>query len=837
MAYGDGPSGVRSGSPTNSSAGKAPPEYEFDSDPVGSAGSLIAATLGTAGHSMQSAVLDFFQEGFSSSFGALIYIIAAIAAVFTVAVGGNYKFGLWFVVGPWLAYALLFPRVDSAGMRWKFGQRNYDQLLVVSASEGVVPRSSSNQQPGEPRDGALRVNAKVGEVSWFFVVWDDFVSDFVQTFVGLLKLDISKADLSFINKTEQYATLMSLNVQDPKLIAYLSLIMQSACGKYFGMMKDLYSPNVRINLSDEIRKKFIDEHIIHGEAGKATVDPSSEGLKEALRGGMLWEFEYYKDGVIKVKGDDPKGVDGSVVVVPSKGLKGKPIQDDAYGRNYVSTHPYSCEEVWLMGQQALRTHADVLMKAVVGAGIPDGLTEDQERAFVKSATVKLWDRVKNACIKHYTMLCAAMPPKEREECEKQAETGGPKIKPGDDRTGGRDDKGMFYMNCLDESQQQLAFINEIATRMFLKHLAKTNPRTYITKQEFNLPKPWYAQNDQAAHDLRESMAGFEYEGKGIYLSSILALPYIQGVALYFLSLAYPFVCLVLIFPGKHHAFMQWMAIWFWVKAWDIGFAIVMLMDELLYNLLPHGPPLIPSVMADPAEALKTVLEVDPTYSVNTYFNILGTLIAAVPVVTGLLIKHGGGGMVDALRQGFRNFSGRIGFAMLQYQTASRNMDLTEGVMKRERQAFSNAKASALQDPEVVVPLLVEAGGKALAERYSTMNNADKISTMRSIEREVLSGTASTKRLRQLWSKKVEANIGYAVYNESQSLENLRVAHDTIINWYSNHDFVITHPYQKEIDHARIRASYMAGGPQGPVNNVLKKVFKELSSWGIGKVRS
>jgi hypothetical protein len=306
------------------------------------------------------------------------------------------------------------------------------------------------------------------------------------------------------------------------------------------------------------------------------------------------------------------------------------------------------------------------------------------------------------------------------------------------------------------------------------------------------------------------------------------------VALYFLSLAFPFVCLALIYPGKHHAFLQWMALWFWVKAWDIGFAIVMLMDELMYNLLPHGPPLVPELMSDPAEALKTVLEVDPTYSVNTYFNILGTLIGAVPVVTGLLIKHGGGGMVDALRQGFRNFSGRIGFAMMQYQTAMRNMDLAEVVMKRERQAFLHARASAIFDPEVLVPLGLEVGAAAsLKARYEQMGSNDKVSFLRSLEREVMTGKATTSRLRNLWVKKLERNIAYAVYNESQSLDNIRIAHDTIVNWYSNHDFIIAHPFQKDIDHARIRAGYLAGGPEGPVN----KFIKGLGEFGIGRVQS
>src|SRR5262249_48736131 len=50
------------------------------------------------------------------------------------------------------------------------------------------------------------------------------------------------------------------------------------------------------------------------------------------------------------------------------------------------------------------------------------------------------------------------------------------------------------------------------------------------------------------------------------------LPHMQGVLLYYLSLAYPFACLIMILPGMHKAFFTWMSFWAWAKLWDLGFA-------------------------------------------------------------------------------------------------------------------------------------------------------------------------------------------------------------------------------------------------------------------------
>ncbi len=729
-------------------------DFIFDLEPIGSVGSLVAAVLETAGHSMHSAVLDFFEQGFSNDFGILLYLLAAISGLFIYAVGGHYKFGLWFFLGPTLFYALLLPRVPSKGVHWKLGGREFNQIYVERMTEGVTAERLSEK------------GNKAGDVSWFFALWDEFVSGLVNSFVSLLKLDLSQIDLGFISKTQRYHTLLDLEIQDGSLKSFVNLLMVTRCNAYFGVMKDYYGANQRLNSAEEIRRDF-KKTIIDKEGKESRIEKAHPAIQQALKNGILYDY-------IESPADP---TDNSIL--PQK------ITDE----NQLKEN-YTCEEIWQLGINSLKMHASTLFAAVANANLPPGMT-------VKDVEDKIREKV-DTKVKIY-----AKPPESP------------------------DDTGEYEEVSLDDNQKLLVFINEIAVRMFFRELQKIEKN--IIQAEFDQvhPKEFWANDNQSVHDLREAFQGLEYESKGMYLASMLAIPYLQGITLYFLALTYPFFAMAMIWPGRHWAFLRWMALWFWVKSWDIGFAIVMIVDELLYNLMPHGPPVSNSTAGDPAEALKTILEVDPGYTVNTYFNVLATLIGAVPVLTGILVKKGGGEIVHAVAQGYQNFSGKIGFAMEQYHLSLRNQDLAERITKGEIKAFKGAIGASLRDRDVMAAL----GGELMAKQFlSRLNQAGG-------RKDILAGIASDiqsgliqgeggRYLRDLAKSKFHMNIRRAIYNESQRLENLQIVHDTIINYYSNHDFIITHPLSTEYDYKKAQINYRPGGATGNVmSNAFRKVFK------------
>lgn len=63
------------------------------------------------------------------------------------------------------------------------------------------------------------------------------------------------------------------------------------------------------------------------------------------------------------------------------------------------------------------------------------------------------------------------------------------------------------------------------------------------------------------------------------------MPYIQGVLLYLLAIAYPFCCVVMVIPGWWKTLFTWMAFWAWAKSWDLGFAIVQTLERSIWAMV------------------------------------------------------------------------------------------------------------------------------------------------------------------------------------------------------------------------------------------------------------
>ena len=301
-------------------------------------------------------------------------------------------------------------------------------------------------------------------------------------------------------------------------------------------------------------------------------------------------------------------------------------------------------------------------------------------------------------------------------------------------------------------------------------------------------------DEEMARSIREMSSTEEYKGKGDFLSAMLSLPYVQGLLLYFLSLTFPLFALSLIVPGRHSSFLLWMGLWFWAKSWDFGFAIAMLVDEILFALLPHGPPL-EDMTGQPqfeimGQTIKRVLETDPTYSINTYYTLIAATLGAVPVLTGVMIKKGGKEIQHAVNQGFQNFTGRIGQAMGSYSRSLKAQSNIGQIHRNVDNAVQNAAWAAMADPKIFGNLMSQTGFKALgrlnelkAKGITKGDNWTKAASTLSTElNKAMSNKAAGVALAQY-----KLNLQRAAYNESWSAENRALAADTMLHKYYFHD--------------------------------------------------
>src|SRR5262249_31670741 len=124
-----------------------------------------------------------------------------------------------------------------------------------------------------------------------------------------------------------------------------------------------------------------------------------------------------------------------------------------------------------------------------------------------------------------------------------------------------------------------------------------------------------------------------------------------------------------VLPGRHTAIATWMGLWLWAKLWDLGFAVCMMLDKLLYALLPHGPPLQNSDLLDAGRTMNVIFEVDPTFSAHTYYNVMACAMFSIPVVCGYLVHKGSNEVISGLSEGFREFPTMFGNSLSAYQRA------------------------------------------------------------------------------------------------------------------------------------------------------------------------
>lgn len=66
------------------------------------------------------------------------------------------------------------------------------------------------------------------------------------------------------------------------------------------------------------------------------------------------------------------------------------------------------------------------------------------------------------------------------------------------------------------------------------------------------------------------------------------MPYLQGILLYVLAIAYPFICVIIVMPGFHKMLLTWFSFFLWVKLWDVGFAVAIVLERSVWAMLGNS---------------------------------------------------------------------------------------------------------------------------------------------------------------------------------------------------------------------------------------------------------
>lgn len=181
------------------------------------------------------------------------------------------------------------------------------------------------------------------------------------------------------------------------------------------------------------------------------------------------------------------------------------------------------------------------------------------------------------------------------------------------------------------------------------------------------------------------------------------IPYYQGLLLYFLALAFPFFALLLLVPGKHAGFLLWFILWLWVKSWDIGIAVVVQLDDILFSILsyarelyPTGPQSNTDFEQGFAEAMWMLRQSDPSFQLTTYYNIIATCLLSIPVVLSQFIVGsltGGAGIVaQGLRASAEAFSSSARASQGQLAVNNLKQDMFTYAAERAARNYERLKS-------------------------------------------------------------------------------------------------------------------------------------------------
>jgi hypothetical protein len=148
-------------------------------------------------------------------------------------------------------------------------------------------------------------------------------------------------------------------------------------------------------------------------------------------------------------------------------------------------------------------------------------------------------------------------------------------------------KGLFYgWNIRRSEDADYADYNEL--NAFVKHLILM----YIVRNEMMFAPQVttfdqrFAPSEQARinGDSQVRTMGSKAKFAELYNWAVL-MPYLQGILLYFVIMAYPFAAMMMVLPGHHKTFFTWISFFAWLKLWDVGFAFIQVLERSVWAML------------------------------------------------------------------------------------------------------------------------------------------------------------------------------------------------------------------------------------------------------------
>jgi len=678
------------------------PAFDFQScgrDCPASAFNAVTAAFSTLGYYAQAEWLFLIHNGGLGTWAVVAYMFAAVGVIISMAMGMPPRMYLWLAVGPAVFFWLTDARTPVKGVAWRVGVSADDEEMsprpmqevwklaeVGLLNDNYIIRNGMRPKSDGPPDSGNGVDecSEAACVSTFFAMVDHLVSDTIQQLVWILGVsranpaspgensnvfsDISDVDiddslrmwdLTTNLKWEFVQSITSARVANNDVRQLFSQFMASECGTKFMDSID----KKEMAAATYSRGTDIDGHVLLLKDNSGFIGPISPGGS----GGRLFMGNFSCGG-------------------PTPGTIGPSIISNSYeGPAFSLINTLEPESI--PTPKALRKIGLQNKDGAIGA--ESGISEYRDLLIqeLDANPTEVADiRETINCRTYLTMLMQGLRWEASQITYQLLRSAPQGMLPG--AYAGQMLYGWDIEDTETGSKIGIGDAPKFLENLILIHLFRNELQiapSQITEQRLTGGQ----KTVKSTQDFQRVNGQVSKYGE-LYTWALM-VPYFQGKLLYFLAIAYPFAAILVIVPGMHTAMMQWIQFWVWVKLWDLGFAMVTILERSVWamtsNTLASGhinesvfaikklnptcivpgffdhdmvTTYIPTVSMPVLEGdamaalidrlLKLSNNIDLDMSNTYYVYIMSALYFAIPAVTGQLVlgaKSGAAGMISS----------------------------------------------------------------------------------------------------------------------------------------------------------------------------------------------
>ena len=593
------------------------------------AASFVGAVLEQAGYLAQADFLrllkDFFREA-----GAFVYILGAIGALISFVTFGSFRAARYLLLGPALYWFLVGPTFTFDGVVWRVGSGDYRGL---NGRRGLE-QAKANVKDILEKSGIKAPNGNI-EVAYGFAL---FVRVINTVSSELVELIVNARDdeeyLRYVSKGLALDSAMRIQITNPALINMIEEDFFARCANAFAYSVAASAAELRPELislvtSGGAQAAQARKTEYEGKAAKGlddfAVTPSgstrfylqSKGItdNERIPCRRMW------DTITGLLESDAKTPTENIITM---------AQGDK------SNRAKACERVLqkITGKQDAGGGCEEKLQRAVAMMMLKNTVFDRRASsrFVKRIAATLGDSAIPKDIQDYLNNPNEISGNNNRLLGPALDRALLMSKQAENMMRG----GVGLMSPGDAAAAIIGY-----SEMQIKTIGKNWSQEEIDKER----------NQAKSIAKASAMVGTMDAGLTEYpkyhlrnlrqqlFSWAINLPYWQGVLLYVLAAAYPFMALIVLLPGRAAGFMNLPMAWLWVKSWDIGLAFVMLFEKVLWNVLPSlkvSNQVLSSRLEGqpPWELFGEAQKFDQTWNLHIYYIALSMVTLSIPAVTG-----------------------------------------------------------------------------------------------------------------------------------------------------------------------------------------------------------